>query len=209
MRLFLRNAAVAIALFLPIMAQAQEAPPADLATAGPLGEKTLGDPQAPVTMVEYASLTCSHCGNFYRTTFSALKEKYIDTGKVYFVLREFPLDPLAMAAAMVARCGPEEDYFAIIDSMFLGQQSWAYVDNPGPALLELVKPYGFTDETFRACLNDETVVAGIVDVAQRGQGLGVEGTPAFFINGEKHGGAMTIEQIDAVVEPLLAGDGQP
>jgi protein-disulfide isomerase len=208
MRAFLRTVTIATVLALPFAAMAQESPPAaaappGLATIGPLGEKTLGDPAAPVTMIEYASLTCSHCGNFYRNTFAALKAKYIDTGKVYFVLREFPLDPLAMAAAMVARCGPAEDYFAIIDGMFLQQESWAYVENPGPALLDLVKPYGFTDESFKTCLNDETIVAGIVDVAKRGGDLGVEGTPAFFINGEKYGGAMDMERIDLVLTPLL------
>jgi protein-disulfide isomerase len=204
MRWFLRKAAVALLLLTPMAgADAQTVDQATLATAGPLSEKTLGDPAAPVTMIEYASLTCSHCGNFYRTTFGALKEKYIDTGKVFFILREFPLDPLAMAAAMVARCGPADDYFAIIDRMFIEQEKWAYVENPGPALLDLVKPYGFTDESFKMCLNDETIVAGIVDVAKRGDSLGVDGTPAFFINGEKFSGGMDMERIDAVMQPLL------
>jgi protein-disulfide isomerase len=156
-------------------------------------------------MVEYASLTCSHCGNFHNTTFAALKEKYIDTGKIHFILREFPLDPLALAAAMVARCGPEDDYFAIIDTMFTEQETWAYVEEPAPALLALVSPYGFTDASFGACLKDETIVEGIVDVARRGQAFGVSGTPAFFINGEKQDGAMTIERIDAIVEELAGG----
>lgn len=219
---FLRSVTVIAALMLTPGAQAQEQPaepaaPAEpagpitdpalfattLATAGPLGEKTLGDPQAPVTMIEYASLTCSHCGNFYRNTFAALKEQYIDTGKVYFVLREFPLDPLAMAAAMLALCGPADDYFAIIDMMFVEQNKWAFVDDPGTALIDLLKPYGFTKESFDACLKDESKVAGIVDVARRGKSLGVGGTPAFFFNGELTGGELKIEQIAEIVEPLL------
>ena len=185
---------------------AQPIDAAALMTPGPLGDKTLGDPNAPVAVIEYASLTCSHCGNFHRTTFGALKEKYIDTGKVHFVLREFPLDQLALAAAMVARCAPEEDYFSVVDSMFTDQNKWAYVEQPGAALLELVKPHGFTEETFRACLNDEKLLEGIVAVAKRGDDLGVTGTPAFFVNGENHGGEMTIEQFDAVLEPLLTGN---
>jgi len=206
MRAFLRRATVFLALAAPFAAaEAQTPDPAEFAVAGPLGEKTLGDPNAPVTMVEYASLTCSHCGNFHNTTFAALKEKYIDTGKIHFILREFPLDPLALAAAMVARCGPEDDYFAIIDTMFTEQETWAYVEEPAPALLALVSPYGFTDASFGACLKDETIVEGIVDVARRGQAFGVSGTPAFFINGEKQDGAMTIERIDAIVEELAGG----
>jgi protein-disulfide isomerase len=179
-----------------------------LMAAGPLAEKTLGDPNAPVTIVEYASLTCPHCGKFHRTVFPTLKSKYIDTGKVYFVLREFPLDQLALAAAMVARCAPESDYFAVIDAMFIEQDDWAYVDNPGKALLDLVAPYGFTDASFRACLGDDKLVQNIVAVEKGGDGFGVKGTPAFFINGTLHGGEMTVEQIDAALAPLL-GAGQP
>ena len=208
MQAIVRIAAVlGLAIFVPTAGLvAQPVDPAALMTPGPLGEKTLGDPNAPVTVIEYASLTCSHCGNFHRTTFGALKEKYIDTGKVYFVLREFPLDQLALAAAMVARCAPEEDYFTVVDRMFTDQDRWAYVEQPGAALLELVKPHGFSEERFRACLTDEKLLEGIVAVAKRGDDLGVTGTPAFFVNGEKHGGEMTIEQFDAVLEPLLAGD---
>ena len=210
MRAFLRTATIAVAFLLPIAASAQEAetPTAaapDLATAGPLGEQALGDPEAPVTMIEYASLTCSHCGDFYKKTFSALKEKYIDAGKVYFILREFPLDPLALAAAMTAHCGPDEDYFAIIDSLFLNQEKWAYVENPAPALVSLLAPHGFTEESFATCVKDQKIVEGVIEVAQRGQALGVEGTPAFFINGEKFSGAMDIERLDTVLKPLLEG----
>ena len=205
MRAFLQKVTLVLALAVPsAIAQAQAPDPAEFAVAGPLGEKSLGDPNAPVTMVEYASLTCNHCGNFHTTTFAALKEKYIDTGKIRFILREFPLDPLALAAAMAARCGPADDYFAIIDAMFTEQDKWAYVENPAPALLALLAPYGFTDESFDACLKDQAIVEGIVEVAQRGQAFGVAGTPSFFFNGEKQSGAMTIERIDAIVEPLLA-----
>ncbi len=207
MRAFLRTVTFAAALLLPVAAFAQQgetpAPAPDLAAAGPLGERTLGDPNAPVTMIEYASLTCSHCGNFYKNTFADLKAKYIDTGKVYFILREFPLDPLALAAAMTARCGPDDQYFAIIDSLFLNQEKWAYVQEPAPALVKLLTPHGFTEESFSTCLQDKTIVEGIVAVAERGQALGVQGTPAFFINGEKYSGAMDMERIDVVLAPLL------
>lgn len=181
----------------------------ELMAAGPLEEKTLGDPNAPVTLVEYASLTCPHCGNFYRTVFPALKTKYIDTGQVHFVLREFPLDQLALAAAMTARCGPEDKYFAMIGEMLNEQDRWAFVENPGKALLDLLTPYGFTEDTFRACLGDQKLVENIIEISKRAEGFGVKGTPAFFINGQLHGGEMSIEQFDAALEPLLAGGAQP
>lgn len=201
---------LATLLLAPVAAPAEDAPavsPIDpaalLATPGPLGEKTLGDPDAPVTLIEYASLTCGHCGNFYRNTFAALKEQYIDTGKVHFVLREYPLDQLAMGAAMLARCAPEDDYFAVVDAMFEKQKDWAYVERPDLALMELLKPFGFTQESFEACLKDDTIAKGIINVAQRGQTLGVQGTPAFFINGKLTGGDMSIADIAAEIDPLL------
>lgn len=211
MHLFLRTLAVSLILLVPLSgasAQTAEAEdPAAFAVAGPLGDNALGDPAAPVMVVEYASLTCNHCGNFHRTTFAALKEKYIDTGKVYFVLREFPLDPLALAAAMIARCGPEDDYFEIVDTMFTEQENWAYGENPGPALFALVEQHGLGDEAVAACLNDQAMLEGIADVAQRGHANGVSGTPTFFFNGAQRAGPMTIERLDEILEPLLADAG--
>ena len=196
-------AAACLAFAVPSAASAQLVDLMRLMAPGTLPEKAMGEPGAPVTIVEYASLTCSHCGNFYRTTFPELKSKYIDTGKVRFVLREFPLDELALVAAMAARCAPEDRYFDVIHTLFNDQAKWAFVEKPGDALLAVLQPHGFTDESFKACLADEPLVRGIIDTSNRGQELGVGGTPAFFINGQAHGGAMTIADFDAIIEPLL------
>lgn len=208
MTAFQRIAAAILITALPLgpaIAQTEETiDPAEFATAGPLGDKALGDPDAPVMVVEYASLTCNHCGTFHNETFDALKDKYIDTGKVYFVLREFPLDPLALAAAMIARCGPEDAYFEIIDTMFTEQANWAWVDEPGPALFALVEPFGLDDAAVATCLNDQALLEGIASTAQRGHGYGVAGTPAFFFNGLLRAGPMTIQRLDEILEPLLA-----
>src|SRR5690606_17709602 len=110
--------------------------PDELMQPSALPEKTLGDPNAPVTIVEYASLTCSHCASFHQETFGPLKEKYIDTGKVYFVFREFPLDPLATAAFMIARCTPEGSYFPMIETLFENQRRWAFTNDPVEALFQ-------------------------------------------------------------------------
>ncbi len=208
MRAFLRTAATLLLVSLPMAhASAQgEATidPAEFATPGPLGDKGLGDPGAPVMLVEYASLTCSHCGSFHNETFDALKEKYIDTGKVYFVLREFPLDSLALAASMIARCGAEDAYFDIIDTMFTEQANWAWIENPGPALFALVEPFGLDDAAVNACLNDQEILEGIVANAKRGHDYGVAGTPAFFFNGLLRAGPMTIDRLDEILGPMLA-----
>lgn len=186
-------------------AAAQPVDMAILMTPGPLGEKALGDPKAPVTLIEYASLTCSHCGNFYRAAFAGLKSKYIDTGKVYYILREYPLDALAMVAAMVARCSTTAPYFTIIDRMFTEQDKWAYVAQPGEALFQLVKPFGFTTETFEGCVNDEKIQNGIFAVAEQGgEKLGVDRTPTFFFNGVRRTGELTSADLDAILAPLLA-----
>ncbi len=110
---------------------------------GPLGEMALGDPKAPNVVIEYASMTCSHCAAFHAETWPAFKEKYIDTGKVYFIFREYPLDALATAAIMLARCGPKERYFPLVDLMFDRQGEWAFTENPKQALLALRPPGRF------------------------------------------------------------------
>jgi len=182
------------------------AQPADdeLLVAGPLGEITLGDPSAPVTVIEYASMTCSHCAHFHETTFTPFKEKYIDTGKVYFIFREFPLDPLATAAFMLARCLPEDRYLPLVDILFRQQRTWAFADDPSGALLNIVKQAGFTQESFNACLTNQQILDGVNWVKDRGANqFEVSATPTFFINGTKKSGALSLEEMDQEIEPLL------
>jgi protein-disulfide isomerase len=176
-----------------------------LMAPGPLPDMALGKPDAPVTIVEYASMTCPHCANFDKTVFDTLKKDYIDTGKVYYVFREFPLDDLAFAAAMAARCAPKDKYFPIIDTLFRNQDSWAYVDKPGPALVAELQPFGFTQDSFAACLNDKKIADGIKTISDTGQKeFGIDATPTFFINGEKHVGEMNVAETQAILDPLVA-----
>jgi protein-disulfide isomerase len=176
----------------------------DLLVAGPLGERALGDPAAKVTVVEYASMTCSHCAAFHEETFTPFKEKYVDTGKVRFIFREFPLDALATSAFMLARCMPEDRYFPVVDILFRQQQNWAFVDDPATALFNVVKQAGFTQESFRACLTNQQILDGVNSVKDRGSNeFGVASTPTFFINGKKMSGALSLEDMDKEIEPLL------
>lgn len=176
----------------------------ELMVPGALGEHALGDPKAPVTVIEYASLTCSHCGEFYSATFKEFKNRYIDTGKVYFVFREYPLDALSTAAFMLARCAPGDRYFEIVDLLFEEQENWAFVDNPAPALKSLLGPKGFDDAKLKACLADQKLLNEVNAVANRGQEkFGVEGTPTFFINGERHVGVLALEDIERIIKPML------
>jgi protein-disulfide isomerase len=172
--------------------------------AGPLGDKALGDPNAKVTVIEYASMTCPHCAHFHETTFTPFKEKYVDTGKVRFIFREFPFDPVATAAFMLARCAPGDSYFPMVDLLFRQQKNWAYGDKATDALFNIVKQAGFTQESFRTCLTNQQILDGVNAVKNRAADqLGVASTPTFFINGKKLSGALTLEELDKEIEPLL------
>jgi protein-disulfide isomerase len=171
--------------------------------AGPLGEPALGSAEAPVTLIEYASMTCSHCANFAVKVFPTLKSKYIDAGKVRYILREFPLDPLAAAGFMLARCAGDK-YYEVIEALFQTQQKWAFVRDPLPQLLAIARQLGFTQQSFDECLANQKVLDGIDWVRQRAaEKFGVNSTPTFFINGTIHRGEMTLEETEKQLQPYL------
>lgn len=170
---------------------------------GPLEDKTLGAEDAPVTVVEYASMTCGHCASFHNNTYPALKEKYIDTGKVRFIMREFPFDPRAEAAFMLARCS-DDKYFPMVNVLFKQQDNWARAQDASGALLQIAKLGGFTQESFQACLTDQKLLDDVRSVRNRAsEEFGVDATPTFFIDGKKYSGAMSIEEMSAIIDPLL------
>jgi protein-disulfide isomerase len=176
---------------------------AELMAPGPLGEQVLGQADAPVTIIEYASMTCPHCAHFHETTYPELKKRYIDTGKVRFIFREFPLDPLAAAGFMLARCAGEGKYFPMIETLFAQQKDWV-VQKPLEPLLAIARQAGFTKESFDACLANQKVLDGIEEVRSRGvQKFQVNSTPTFFINGKKLSGAPTIEELSKQIESYL------
>jgi protein-disulfide isomerase len=175
---------------------------AALMEPGPIEEHWLGAPDAPVTIIEYASMTCSHCRTFHETVFDTLISDYVDTGEVRFLMREFPLDDRATAGFVLARCAPGANgYYALIDQLFEHQNEWAFVDDDVflETLLGQVAQAGFTRESFEACLANQELYEGVVAVADRGAELGVSATPTFFINGVIYPGALGIEPLrDAI-----------
>ena len=175
----------------------------ELMQAGPLGEMTMGAENAPVTIIEYASMTCPHCAHFHETTLPELKKRYIDTGKVRFIFREFPFDPLAAGAFMLARCTDKDKYFPLIDALFSQQNKWA-VQQPIEPLFAVAKQAGYTKESFEACLANQDVLKGIEWVRNRGaEKFGVDSTPTFFVNGTKHKGALSIDELAKIIDPYL------
>jgi protein-disulfide isomerase len=205
-RRFLGFAAGGLVAFgFPPGAHAQTMFPVDqLMAPGPLPDMALGAAAAPVTIIEYASMTCSHCAAFHETTWPALKAKYVDTGKVRFILREFPLDPLAAAAFMLARCAGPERRNAIVDLLYTRQSAWAFGDKPLETLAALVKVAGVSQADFDACLKDQALYDEVNQTRQRAaDAFKVSATPTFFVNGQEMNGELPIEAFDKVLEPLL------
>ena len=169
-----------------------------------LAEQVLGDPAAPVTIIEYASLTCPHCAAFHEETLPALKERYIDTGKAKLVMRDFPLDQSALLAAALAHCAGPDRYFAFIDALFGNQAQWARAADPKEALLQLAQLGGLPRDKAEACLADEALLDAILQERLDGQNeYAINSTPSFVIDGEKLEGSHGIEDFAAVIDPKV------
>lgn len=180
----------------------------ELLVAGPLGDMAKGNPEAPVTVIEYASLTCNHCANFAVNTLPRLVENYVETGQVYYVLREFPYDPVATAGFMLARCAGDERYFGFVDTLFERQTQWAFTQTPIEDLKAIARQGGFSEERFDQCMKDEAIFNHVKEVATRGRDtFAVASTPTFFVNGEKVEGALPWNEFEPIIEKALAGRG--
>lgn len=171
-----------------------------------LPEMVLGSEDAPVTIVEYASMTCGHCRTFHEQTFPQINEEFIQTGKVRFILREFPLDPRATAAFMLARCS-DDKYFPVVDVLFNRQDGWARAEpqNAAKSLFDTVKIAGFTEESFDACLKDQALLDNINAVRkQASEEFGVQSTPTFFIDGKRYPGALSAGVMATLIDQAAA-----
>jgi protein-disulfide isomerase len=192
---------------MPVQATAPPQLLADAQTVLALGknDRILGNPDAPITIVEYASLTCPHCAHFTNDVLPELKKKWIDTGKAKLVLRDYPLDEPALRAAMIARCAPPDRYYAFVDTFFGSQEKWVTARDYRDALARLVKLGGMSREEFDNCLKNTTLENKIVEgrlIASKE--LDVNSTPTFFINGTKFTGAPTVEEFDKALSGLAA-----
>lgn len=198
------SAGAPLGLFSPASAQgASDVPMAQLLAANALPDIWLGSKDAPVTIIEYASMTCSHCATFHNITFPELKAKYIDTGKVRFALREFPFDPLALAGFMLARCAGDKRE-AMIDLLFAQQPNWAFKDKPLDALMALTRQTGMSSQAFETCLRDKPLYDNVNAVRDRGaKEFRVESTPTFFINGRRVTGAQSMADMAKIIDPMV------
>ena len=181
-------AAAAFVMGAAAPAQAQSVELVEFMKAGPLGEKQMGNEKASVTVVEYASLTCPHCEHFHKAIFPKLKEKYIDTGKILFIYRDFPINDRARTASMFAHCVPKENYFDFIDVLFQTRLQWATAEPSQfrPTLFSIARQVGFTQESLKACVENQKTLDAIFWVEDRAsEKFGVNQTPTIFVNGVK------------------------
>ncbi len=188
-------------------ALAEEAAAATVETEAPaLGDLALGDPDAPVTVIEYASLTCPHCATFHIETWPELKAKYVDTGKVRFILREVYFDRFGLWASMIARCGGEAGFYPMVDAMLKQQSEWTRAPDITEELMKIGRVNGLSSERMRACLSDRGYAESLVQAYQEhAERDGVQATPSFMVNGEMHRGSMRIDEFSSVIEAALEG----
>ena len=191
---------------LRLITQAMAQSAADVAKPQSLPDMGLGPANATVTITEYASMTCPHCANFNETVFPKIKSEYIDSGKIRYVFREFPLDIKAAAGSMLARCIAKDDapkYFAVIDLLFKQQSEWV-VKNTTETLTRIGKQAGLTQQAVEDCLKDQTLLDKIAaDQKFANEVLKVNSTPTFFINGEMVKGETSFEEFDKKIKALL------
>lgn len=167
-------------------------------------DQVMGDPKAPITIVEYASLTCPHCAHFHETTLPKLKQEWIDTGKAKLIYRDFPTAPagLSVGASMIAHCAGPDRYFGVLSLLFRSQEKWAGAKDPLAAIKQQVKFAGITEDKVDACLKDQELANAIQARAKdANQKFGIDGTPTLMVDGKIiPGGAVPYEELDKALK---------
>ena len=167
-------------------------------------DKVMGDPDAPVTIIEYASFTCGHCANFHTDTLPAIKENYIDPGHVRLIFRDFPLDGLALRAGLIARAAPENRFFSVVDVIFQQQSRWVQASDPVAALTNIAMMAGATQDDIEANLADDSLADGLITLRTEGESLyQVSATPTFVIEGEVISGNMPQSDMESTLDSYL------
>jgi protein-disulfide isomerase len=166
-------------------------------------EHVLGKADAPITIIEYASLTCPHCAEFNKEIMPEFKAKYVETGKAKLIYRDYPLDQWALRASMLARCAPADRYFGFLDVLFQNQVTWATAKDPMAALERIGKLGGVSSEQFNTCMQDRALQDAVLAQSLQGQKeFDVQGTPAIIVNGKKIENPHSFADFDKILKPL-------
>lgn len=180
------------------------AKPANAASWENPGDMAVGNPEAPVVVIEYFSLTCPHCMRFHRDTYAAFRRQYVETGKVRYILRDYPLNAPALDAAKLAHCGGPERYFPFVETLFEQFDQWTGTANYIDALAKIGELGGVPEAAFKACLADKQLEARILSVALEGESkYNIESTPSFVVNGKLFAGEMRIEKISKILDDFV------
>ncbi len=168
-------------------------------------DRVLGSPDAPVTMLEYASFTCGHCASFHLQTLPELQRRYVETGVLRYVFRDFPLDGLALRASLLARCVPEDQYFSMVNVLFSSQQQWATAPDPVQALGQIGRLAGLSEAEFQACMDDRALADRVYQLRQDGERrYQIDSTPTLIVAGAKLTGNQPIDAIAPAIERAAA-----
>ena len=188
----------------PVAAQSSRpGPDADKVLVLTNDDRILGKPDAPITIIEYASLTCPHCRHFEEGVLPQIEKKWIDTGKAKLVMRDFPLDQRALQAEALARCVPPQSYYPLVKMLFAAQEQWVMAKDWPAALARTVRLAGIGKEKVDSCLADATLTDAVAQSRLTAASqLGVEATPTFFVNGKKFEGEPTVEAFDRLLSGL-------
>ena len=169
-----------------------------------LEEKSIGKPDAPIKMIEFASLTCGHCARFHNEVMPAIKEKYINNGKIFFIYKDFPLDKFALKASIISRCSGNKNYFSFLDVFYKKQSSWTKSQDPFKSLLKIAKIGGLKDEEVKVCVGNKSIEDGLLkDRLQSSKKYDITATPTIYLNGKKYTGDLTLEALELKINSLL------
>ena len=169
-----------------------------------LQEKTLGDKNAPIKIVEFASLTCGHCAKFHNEVFPLLKENFIDNGTVFFTYKDFPLDKFALKASIVARCSGGEKFFSFLKVLYGKQKDWTQAKDPFKSLLKIAKLGGLKNEEIKVCVGNKSIEDGLLkDRLNSSKRFDIIATPTLYFDGKKYKGDLTYEAVKLKIESIL------
>ncbi|MEC8265390.1 MAG: DsbA family protein [Pseudomonadota bacterium] len=169
-----------------------------------LKEKKIGVESANIEIIEFASLTCGHCAKFHNDVFPKIKEEFIDTGKVSFVYKDFPLDKFALKASVIARCSGEKKFFSFLKVLYSKQKDWTRTQDPFRSLLKIAKLGGLKNDEIKVCVGNKSIEDGILKQRlNASKKFDIKATPTLYINGEKYEGDLTFEALKLKINTLL------
>ena len=167
-------------------------------------EKSLGNKDAKIKMIEFASLTCGHCARFHNNVMSVIKEKYIKSGNILYVYNDFPLDKFALKASVIARCSGNRNYFNFLDVFYKKQKDWTRTKDPFKSLLKIAKFGGLKDDDIKVCVGNKSIEDGILkNRLKYSKEYEIKATPTIYFNDKKYDGVLTLEAIEKKIESLL------